>query len=265
MTTTLDLEKLKADQRRMWAGGDYAAVGARIHPMAESLVAAADLAAGARVLDVATGSGNAAIAAARCGCAVTGVDYVPELLARARARAAAEGFEIDFTEGDAERLPYPDGAFDAVLSCVGVMFTPDQERAAAELLRVCRPGGTVALDAWTPDGFIGRLLTLLPRPPGQPSPLAWGTAHRVCELLGPGAVELHLTERTHVFRHRSAEDFVEFMRANYGPMIRAFERTDPAERGRLHAELVSLCERSSTGPGMRVPAAYLEVVLRTRG
>lgn len=265
MTTTLDLEQLKAGQRQMWASGDYAAVAARIQPIAESLVAAADLAAGSRVLDVATGSGNAAIAAARCGCAVTGLDYVPELLERAKIRAAAEGFDIDFTEGDAERLPYPDGAFDAVLSCVGVMFTPDQERAAAELLRVCRPGGTIALAAWTPEGFLGRMLALLPKPAGQPSPLEWGTAHRVCELLGPGASELHIREREYVFRHPSAADFVAFMRANYGPMIKAFERTDPADHDRLHADLVALCERSGTGPGMRVPAAYLEAVLRTRG
>ena len=156
MTTVLDMTAIKGRQQKTWTSGDYSAVAARIHPMAELLVQAADLPAGARVLDVASGSGNAALAAARCGCRVTGIDYVPGLLERARARSVAEELPIELDQGDAEALPYPDGAFDAVLSVVGVMFAPDQERAAAELARVCRPGGRIALAAWTPDGSSAR-------------------------------------------------------------------------------------------------------------
>lgn len=163
MTIAPDLIAVKARQQVTWASGDYGAVAALIHPISELLVTAADLSAGARVLDVATGSGNAAIAAARCGCIVTGVDYVPELLERGKARAAAERLPITFVTGDAERLAYADGSFDAVLSVVGVMFAPDQERAATELVRVCRPGGTVALASWTPQGFIGDLFRTVGR------------------------------------------------------------------------------------------------------
>src|SRR5436190_2033322 len=140
-----DLAEIKSRQQRSWASGNYGAVGARIQPIAELLVDAADLRSGSAVLDVATGPGNAALAAARLGCAVTGIDYVPELLVRARARAAAEGFDIDFATGDAEALAFADASFDAVVSVVGVMFATDQAKAAAELLRVCRPGGTIAL------------------------------------------------------------------------------------------------------------------------
>jgi len=178
MTTVLDLAAIKGRQQKTWASGDYSAVGARIHSMAELLVQAADLPAGARVLDVACGSGNAALAAARCGCRVTGLDYVPELLDRVRARSVAEGLPIELEQGDAEALPYPDGSFDAVLSVVGVMFTPNQERAAAELARVCRPNGRIALASWTPDGFIGELFRTVgrhvPPPAGLRPPVEWG-------------------------------------------------------------------------------------------
>jgi SAM-dependent methyltransferase len=177
-TSSPDLAAVKQKQQKMWASGDYAAVAARIAVMAEDLVQAAGLRAGDRVLDVATGSGNAAIAAARCGCEVTGTDYVPELLERGRARAAAEGLEVTFAEADAEDLPYADREFDAVLSCLGAMFAPDQERAAAELVRVCRPGGTIALANWTPAGFVGGILRTVgkhvPPPAGVRPPSQWG-------------------------------------------------------------------------------------------
>ena len=155
--TTPDLAAIKARQQQTWAGGDYAAVASRIVLVAERLVDAADLQAGWHVLDVASGSGNAAIAAARLGCTAVGVDYVPALLERGRRRAAAEGLTSIMVEGDAEALPFADESFDAVISVFGVMFAPDQARAAAELVRVCRPGGTIALASWTPDGFIGEL------------------------------------------------------------------------------------------------------------
>src|ERR671930_1123594 len=180
MTATISqLDGLKGRQQQMWASGDYATVAARIHPIAERLCDVADLVPGTRVLDVATGSGNAAVAAARCDCDVVGIDYVPGLLERARARAQVEGLAIDFVEGDAEALPFDDASFDAVLSVVGVMFAPDQEQAAAELLRVCRPGGTIALASWTPEGFIGELFRTVakhvPPPAGVPSPMLWGS------------------------------------------------------------------------------------------
>jgi len=202
-----DLAAVKQRQQQTWASADYAAVAARIVPMAEGLAQNAGLRAGDRVLDVATGSGNAALAAARCGCEVTGIDYVPALLERARARAAAEGLEVEFAEGDAEHLAFPDASFDAVLSCLGVMFTPDQERAAAELVRVCKPGGTIGLVNWTPAGFIGQLLRTVgkhvPPPAGVRPPPQWGTEERLGELLGDAVSRLDIQRRTYVFRFRS--------------------------------------------------------------
>ena len=234
--------------------------------MAERLVQAADLRAGERVLDVATGSGNAALAAARCGCAVTGIDYVPSLLERGRARAAAEGLEVTFAKGDAEDLKFPDASFDAVLSCLGVMFTPDQERAAAELVRVCRPGGTIALANWTPTGFIGHLFRTITRhvpPPARVrSPLLWGTEERVRELLGGAVSKLELTRRTFVFRFRSPDDFAQFFRANYGPVHKAFEALDQPGRRRLHDDLAALAAKHdrAQGPSVALPSEYLETV-----
>ncbi|MFI6261326.1 class I SAM-dependent methyltransferase [Micromonospora sp. NPDC051006] len=268
MSTTLDLTAVKVRQQKTWASGDYGAVAARIHPMSEWLVDAADLPAGARVLDVATGTGNAAIAAARCGCLVTGVDYVPELLERGHARAAAEGLPVTFVTGDAERLAYPDGAFDAVLSVVGVMFAPDQERAAAELVRVCRPGGTLALAAWTPDGFIGELFRTVgrhvPPPAGLRAPVEWGSVERVSELLGGSVHDLRTTRREFVFRFTTPEEFADFFRANYGPTLKAFEALEADRRPALHADLVELARRHGAGTDgtVRIPSAYLELVAR---
>src|SRR5512147_2374154 len=181
-TPAIDLASIKRRQQTTWASGDYASVAARIPIVAERLCDAADIHAGDRVLDVATGTGNAALAAARCGAVVTGVDYVPALLDRGRIRATAEGLEVDYQEGDAEALSFADDSFDAVLSVFGVMFAPDQEKAAAELLRVCRPGGTIALACWTPDGFIGEMFRAMarhvPPPSGLRSPMEWGSEER---------------------------------------------------------------------------------------
>ena len=177
--------------------------------------------AGSRVLDVAGGTGNAAIAAARCGCDVTCTDYVPALLERGRARARAERLNIEFAEADAEALPFEDGEYDAVLSVFGAMFAPDQPRAASELVRVARPGGIIALASWTPDGFLGELFRAtaahVPPPASVPSPLFWGTEERVRELLGGAVSKLELTRRTFVFRFRSPDDFAQFFRANSRP------------------------------------------------
>ena len=199
-------------------------------PIAEQLAQNAGLRAGQSVLDVATGTGNAALAAARCGCEVTGVDYVEELLERGRIRAAAEGFQIEFTEGDAERLPYPDASFDSVLSCVGVMFTPDQERAAGELVRVCRPGGTIALANWTPTSFVGAIFRAVtrhvPPPAGVKPPGLWGTEERLRELFADAISDLQVQRREFVFRFRSGDEFVDFFRAWYGPVHKAFGALD---------------------------------------
>ncbi|MGW3786009.1 class I SAM-dependent methyltransferase [Micromonospora chokoriensis] len=268
MTTALDLTAVKARQQVTWASGDYGAVAALIHPIAELLVTAADLSAGARVLDVATGTGNAAIAAARCGCAVTGVDYVPELLKRGHARASAERLPVTFVAGDAERLAYVDGAFDAVLSVVGVMFAPNQERAAAELVRVCRTGGTVALASWTPQGFIGELFRTVgrhvPPPAGLRPPVEWGDEDRVRELLGGAVGDFRAVRREFVFRFGTPEEFALFFRANYGPTLKAFEALPEERRAELHAALVELARRHNRASDgtVRIPAEYLEVVAR---
>ena len=266
----LDLSAVKDRQRLTWAAADYGTVATLIVPMSERLAEAADLRAGDTVLDVATGSGNAALAAARCGCAVTGLDYVPALLERARERARAERLDITFTEGDAERMPYPDDSFDAVLSCVGVMFTPDQERAAAELVRVCRPGGRIALANWTPTGFVGGMFRTVgkhvPPPAGLKPPGLWGTEQRLEELFAGALSELRVERRHFVFRFRSADDFVEFFRARYGPVTKAFEALDDAGREHLHADLAALVAAFDRGggPTVAIPAEYLEVIAVTR-
>jgi SAM-dependent methyltransferase len=265
-TSQPDLAAVKRRQQQMWASGDYAAVAARIAVMAEHLAEVANLRPGDRVLDVATGSGNAALAAARYGCEVTGVDYVPGLLERGRARAAAEALEVTFAEGDAEDLAFPDASFDAVLSCLGVMFAPDQERAAAELLRVCRPGGTIALANWTPSGFIGHLLKTVskhvPPPAGVKPPPLWGTEERLRELLGDGVSRLEATPRTYVFRFRSPEDFAGFFRVKYGPTRKAFEALDEAGQERLWDDLTALAREHDRepGPSVAMPSEYLEAV-----
>jgi SAM-dependent methyltransferase len=265
--TASQLPAIKERQQRMWASGDYAQVAARIHPISERLCEAADLLAGSRVLDVATGSGNAAIAAARCGCEVTGIDYVPALLEHARVRARAEGLAVEFVEGDAEALPFADGSFDAVLSVVGVMFAPDQEHAAAELLRVCRAAWTIALASWSPEGFIGDLLRLVgryaPPPAGVRPPVRWGSPSRLRELLGDGVARIEARELVHTFRHRSAEEFADFFLTNYGPTERAAAALDETAGEAFRADLAALAaswSRLPAGGPVAIPATYLETV-----
>ena len=265
-----DLAAVKQRQQQTWASADYAAVAAMIVPMAEDLAQTAGLRAGDRVLDVATGSGNAALAAARCGAEVTGIDYVPGLLERARARSAAEGLEIELAEGDAEDLAFPDASFDAVLSCLGVMFTPNQEQAAAELVRVCKSGGTIGLVNWTPTGFIGQLLRTVgkhvPPPAGVRPPTQWGTEERLGELLGEAVSKLEVERRTFVFRFRSPEEFASFFRDNYGPVHKAFGALDEPGRERFYDDLTALAREhdQEEGPSVALPAEYLKVVA-TRG
>jgi SAM-dependent methyltransferase len=269
MTDTLIppyLETVKHRQQQTWASGDFHVVAARIVLVAEQLCDAADLHAGWRVLDVATGSGNAAIAAARLGCTAVGVDYVPGLLERARRRVAAEGLPVELQEGDAEALPFPDASFDAVTSVFGSMFAPDHERAAAELLRVCRPGGTIALASWTPGGFVGELFRTVakhvPPPAGVPSPMLWGTDQHLRRLLGPGLASLETRERTFTFRFPSAERLVEFFRLWYGPTLKAFAALEGEAREELGEELVALADRYDRlgADAIAIPATYIESV-----
>jgi SAM-dependent methyltransferase len=260
-----DLTAVKARQQRTWSAGDYAIVGATLQIVSEELCEAADVRPDDRVLDVATGNGGTAIAAARRFCDVTGVDYVPALVARARERAIAERFSIRFEEGDAEDLPYETASFDAVLSTFGVMFTADQGRAAAELLRVCRPGGVIAMANWAPEGFIGRLFKTIgahnPPPAGVASPILWGTEAHLRTLLGAGIDELRVVPRDYVFRYRSADHFLDVFRTYYGPMLKAFETLDDAGREALGADLRQLLSEANTSTDrLVVPSTYLQVV-----
>jgi SAM-dependent methyltransferase len=266
MTTSLALDGIKAKQQKTWASGDYGTVAALIHSTAEALVQAADLTAGSRVLDVATGTGNAAIAAARCRCEVVGVDYVPELMDRGRERAEAEHLAVTFVEGDAEALPSRDGEYDAVLSVFGVMFAPNQETVAAELTRVCRPGGTIALANWTPDGFIGQVFKAIgrhvPPPPGVRPPPEWGTEDRLRELFGDRVTDLRVTPREFVFRFTSPQDWVDTFRATYGPTLKAFEALDADAGKLLYEDLAEVAGRFNvaTDGTARIPSKYVEVV-----
>ncbi len=266
-TPTIDLGALKARQRTTWASGDYAAIGTTLQIVGERLCETIDLRPGARVLDVAGGNGNASLAAARRFCDVTATDYVPALVERARERAAAERQAITFAVEDAEALSFPDASFDVVLSTFGVMFTADHDRAAAEMLRVCRPGGTIAMANWTPDGFIGQVFRTLgrhlPPPPGARSPAIWGTREGVERMFGDGARSIGLVPQAFAFRYRSPAHFVGFFREFYGPVHKAFEAL--GDRGpAFEADLLGLIadNNRATDGTMVVPSDYVEVVIR---
>jgi SAM-dependent methyltransferase len=266
-TPAPDLAAVKARQQTTWASGDFSAVATTLALVAERLADAADLHAGWRVLDVATGSGNAALAAARLGCDVTGCDYVPALLERARERARAERMPIAFVDGDAEALPFGDGEFDAVLSVYGAMFAPDHPGAAAELARACRPGGRVGLASWTPAGFIGAMFRTIaarvPPPSGVASPMLWGTEDHLSEIFGDTVRWTAHRRRIHTFRFASPEAFVDFFATYYGPTHKAFEALgDRAHE--LRSDLADLARgwnRLDPGAGaIAVPGEYLESV-----
>ena len=262
-----ELEALKTKQRAAWASGDYAVIGTTLQIVGEMLCEAVDLRAGERVLDVAGGNGNASLAAARRFAAVTCTDYVPALLERARRRAEADGLSIQFQEADAEALPFADGAFDVVLSTFGVMFTPRQDQAAAELRRVCRQGGRIGLANWTPASFIGQVFKtlggFLPPPAGAKSPALWGTPDRLAEMFSGAQIEA--TPRMFQFRYRSPEHFLEVFRTYYGPVHKAFLALDPAGQTRLEEAMLDLLRKSARGggQGLVVPSEYLEVVIHT--
>jgi ubiquinone/menaquinone biosynthesis C-methylase UbiE len=265
-----DLAAVRDRQQAAWSTGNYAVVGNRILLVSELLCEAADLRAGWRVLDVATGSGNAALAAARRWCEVVGTDYVPALLEQARVRAAAEGLTVEFREADAEKQPFPDASFDAVLSVFGAMFAPDQDSTAAELARVCRPGGRIALASWTPEGFAGRMFLTtarhVPPPPGLRPPVLWGTPERIEQLFGRFAASIVTNRRNFAMRFRSPAHQIEVMRTWFGPTVRAFEALDPPGRAAFERDFLALLQQhNQSGDSTTViPSEYLEVVIARR-
>jgi ubiquinone/menaquinone biosynthesis C-methylase UbiE len=268
--TAPDLTALKARQQAAWSSGNYAIVGSTLQIVGEELCEALDLKAGSKVLDVAAGNGMATLAAARRWCDVTSTDYVPALLERGRARAEAEGWNIEFKEADAENLPFERDSFDVVLSTFGVMFTPNQDKAAAELLRVCKPKGQIGLANWTPDGFIGQVFKTLgkylPPPAGAKSPAMWGTRTRLTDLFDAGASSIRAESRMFNFRYRSPEHFLKVFRTYYGPVLKAFAALDAAKQEELRNDLHALMVRmNKAGSGsLVIPSEYLEVVITKR-
>jgi SAM-dependent methyltransferase len=267
--TDEQLDAVKTSQQATWSSGDFAVIGTTLQLVGELLCEAVDIDAGWRVLDVAAGNGNASLAAARRNADVTATDYVPELLERAAARAAADGMPLTTRVADAEALPYTDRTFDAVLSVFGVMFAPRQERAAAELVRVCRPGGRIGLASWTPESFVAAMFETVARyvtPPPIPSAFRWGVESDVVGLLGDDVRVHSASKRQFTFRFRCAEDFVGTFRTYYGPTNRAFAALEPDGQDALENDLLTLARswnRSTTG-ALAVPAEYLELVASVR-
>jgi ubiquinone/menaquinone biosynthesis C-methylase UbiE len=265
-----DLAAVKARQQAAWGSGDYALIGTTLQIVGEQLCESLDVRAGQKVLDVAAGNGNASLAAARRWCDVLATDYVPALLDRARERAAGERLAIEFRDADAEALPFEDERFDAVVSTFGVMFTPNQERAAAEMVRVCRRGGRIGLASWTPEGFIGQVFKTIgkhvPPPPGVKSPALWGTRARIDELFAPHAEWIETTSRNFVFRYRSPAHWLDIFRTFYGPVLKTFAALEPAAQAALQRDLIDLIDQfNRSGDGsMVVPGEYLEVVITRR-
>ena len=241
-----DTKSIKARQQAMWAAGDFAVIGNTLQIVGEELCEAMDLRSGQRVLDVAAGSGNAALAAARRWCDVTASDYVPALLDRARERALGERLPLKIEIADAEALPFPDGSFDAVTSTFGAMFTPDHEKPAREMLRVCRRQGKIGLANWTPDGFIGQLFKTigkyLPPPPGAKSPALWGARPRLTELFETHAVSVEAVQRHFVFRYRSPQHWLDVFKTFYGPMLKAFAALDSNAQVALARDILALAD-----------------------
>lgn len=266
-TPAPDLVAVKQKQQLAWSSGDYAVVGTTLQIVGESLCESIDLRAGQKVLDVAAGNGNATLAAARRWCDVVSTDYVGALLERARVRAAAESLPVDFREADAENLPFADSTFDAVLSTFGVMFTPNQERAAAEMLRVCRSGGRIGMANWTPGSMIGELFKTLgqylPPPAGVKSPALWGSEARLREMFGAQASAITITNKQFVFRYRSAAHWLDVFRTYYGPLLKAFATLSGDKQQALERDLLALADRHNrSGDATLVaPSEYAEVVI----
>jgi ubiquinone/menaquinone biosynthesis C-methylase UbiE len=267
MAESPDLAEITQLQQQVWSQGDFSKIGVSAQIVAEELCEAVELLPGERVLDVACGAGNGAIAAVRRHAESVGLDYVSALLARARERAAAEGYEIEFVEGDAQALPFDDASFDVVLSTFGAMFAPDQERTARELLRVCESGGRIGMANWTPDGLVGggifaTVAKHAPPPPGVPPPPLWGTEERLRELFGEGISELRIQKRHLNLRYYSPEQWLEYFRNYFGPMKTAFERLDEDGAAALTNDLIEVMRRHNVAGerALVAPAEYAEVV-----
>ena len=268
--TQPDFAAIKAKQQATWASGDFAVIGTTLQIVGELLAEAVDVRAGERVLDVAAGNGNATLAAARRFAQVTSTDYVPSLLEKGAARAAAEGLQVAFQVADAEDLPFGDASFDVVLSTFGAMFTPDLTRPAREMLRVLRDGGRIGLANWTPQGFIGQLFKVigayLPPPVGLKSPALWGTEPHIVELFGPQAVDICCARKHFNFRYSSSAHWIQMFRDFYGPTHKAFAALDATTQVVLERDIVALLERLNVADksALVVPSEYLEVVIVKR-
>jgi ubiquinone/menaquinone biosynthesis C-methylase UbiE len=266
-SATPDFTAIKSKQNAAWASGDYARIGTTLQIVGEDLAEAMDLSAGAKVLDVAAGNGNATLAFARRCCDVTSTDYVEALLARGRERATAEGLDVHYQVADAEQLPFGNASFDAVVSTFGVMFAPNQLRAADEMLRVCRPGGRIGMANWTPDGFIGQLFKTLGAhvapPSGVNSPALWGSEAWLEQVFAKKSRSITTRKNAFVFRYRSPEHFIQFFRTYYGPVHKAFLALDAAGQASLAADIHQLVGRLNTATDgtMRLPSNYLEIVI----
>jgi SAM-dependent methyltransferase len=266
----VDFTAIKGRQQAAWSAGNYAVVGTTLQIVGESLCEALDVRAGQRVLDVAAGNGNATLAAARRGCDVVSTDYVRALLDLARVRASAEDLAVRFEEADAENLGYPDRAFDVVLSTFGVMFTPDQEKAASELARVCKRGGKIGLANWTPGSLVGEMFKVIGRyvapPAGVKSPALWGTEQRLRELFGDRLASLAAVRKHFVFRYRTPQHWLDVFRTYYGPVHKTFGALDAGRQEALAADLIALAQRfnSATDGTLAAPSEYLEIVITTR-
>ncbi len=242
MSDAVDMQALREAGQKTWSEGDFAVVAAIVMMVSEDLVEALEVIPGERVLDVATGSGNAAIAAARRTWGnVVGADFVPALLKRARERAIAERLEIEFVEGDAAELPFGNGEFDVVASVFGAMFAPDQQQAANELLRVCKPGGRIGMANWVPDGPVSQLFGIVakhvPPPPGFTPPVLWGVENHVRELFGDGVTDLRFERKASRQPFRSIDHYLEIFRNYFGPIKLAFDRVGPDGEAALEADL----------------------------
>ncbi len=269
-TSTPDLAAIKQKQQATWASGDFAVIGATLQIVGESLAEAVDIRAGERVLDVAAGNGNATLAAAHRFARVTSTDYVPALLEKGKARAQAEGLQVDFKVADAEDLPFPDASFDVALSTFGAMFTPDHTRPAREMLRVLRSGGRIGLANWTPAGFIGQLFKVVgsyvPPPAGLQSPALWGTEPHIVSLFGSQAADIACARKIFNFRYLSSAHWIQVFRDFYGPTHKAFAALEPAKQAAMERDIRELLERNNTGgkDTLVVPGEYLEVVIVKR-
>ncbi|MDX6608526.1 MAG: hypothetical protein QOF85_451 [Solirubrobacterales bacterium] len=269
MGDTVDMQALREAGQKTWAEGDFAVVASIVVMASEELAEALDVVPDERVLDVACGSGNAALAAARRSWGnVVGVDFVPALLERGRERAAAERLDVEFVEGDAAELPFGDGEFDVVTSVFGAMFAPEQKQAATELLRVCKPGGRIGMANWVPDSPVSQLFAIVakhaPPPPGFTPPVLWGTEEHVRELFEDGVTDLRFERKVSRQPFRSMDHYLEIFRSYFGPIKMAFDRVGADGEEALEADLREQLEKCNTAGNRAfvLEPEYLQVIAR---